>query len=233
MAKTRSTKQNKTSADAPAAEAVIDGQLAGSGLASRLRQISPVTAALVGAVMISVGLSVWPYISSYVLAPSDDPWQQSVDQELAELRAGLGAVSDQQQKVTAQLQALQAGLTRLDQNMADVVQSVSQSVDTVNAAIDRFDQQIAHIQEKHAASQPVNAQANAADAPARTQPQPSPADAVSADQPNVRPDSPASSPGLLPDLSLPDVSGAWQGLSDWLSGLVSVDRIDTEKSDPQ
>lgn len=219
MAKTRSTKQNKSSADTPAAEAVIDGQLAGSSLASRWRQISPLTAGLVGAVLIALGLSVWPYMAPYLVSPSDDPWQQAVDQELAELRAGLGVVSDQQERLAAQLQTLQAGLTQIDETMADVVQSVSQSVDTVNAAIDRFDQQIAHIEDKFTA------------APAQTQQQTGPADtAAAADPPQVQQD---SSSDLLPDLALPDVSGMWQGLSDWFSGLVSVDRIDPEKSDAQ
>ena len=113
MAKTRSTKQNKSSADTPAVEAVIDGQLDGTSLASRLRQISPLTVGLVGAVLIALGLSVWPYMAPYLVSPSDDPWQQAVDQELAELRAGLGMVSDQQERLAAQLQTFQVSLTRL------------------------------------------------------------------------------------------------------------------------
>ena len=231
MAKTRSTKENKSSADTPAAEAVIDGQLAGSSLASRWRQISPLTAGLVGAVLIALGLSVWPYMSPYLVSPSDDPRQQAVDQELAELRAGLGVVSDQQERLAAQLQTLQAGLTQIDETMADVVQSVSQSVDTVNAAIDRFDQQIAHIEDKFTAVPPADAEDKASAAPAQTQQQTGPADTAAADDPpQVQHD---SSSDLLPDLALPDVSGMWQGLSDWFSGLVSVDRIDPEKSDAQ
>ena len=231
MAKARSTQQTKTSADAPAAEALIDGEVAGAGLASRLRQISPVTAALGAAVIVALGLSVWPYMAPYLVSPSDDPWQQAVDQELAELRAGLGVVSDQQERLAAQLQTLQAGLTQIDETMADVVQSVSQSVDTVNAAIDRFDQQIAHIEDKFTAVPPADAEDKASAAPAQTQQQTDPADtAAAADPPQVQQD---SSSDLLPDLALPDVSGMWQGLSDWFSGLVSVDRIDPEKSDAQ
>ena len=233
MAKTRSTQQTKTSADAPAAEAVIDGELAGAGLASRLRQISPVTAALVGAVIIALGLSVWPYMAPYVIAPSDDPWQQSVDQELAELRAGLEVVSDQQNRLAETLQTLQASQTQLDQTMADVVQSVSQSVDTVTAAIDRFDQQIAHIKENYSARPPAEDEGALAAVPAQPDQQDSPADPALADSAPVQQDSPASGSGLLSELAVPDLSGWWQGLADWVSGLVSVDRIDTEKSDKQ
>ena len=228
MAKTRSTQQTKTSADAPAAEAVIDGELAGTSLASRLRQISPVTAALVGAVIIALGLSVWPYMAPYVIAPSDDPWQQSVDQELADLRTGLEAVRAQQNRLAETLQTLQASQTQLDQTMADVVQSVSQSVDTVTAAIDRFDQQIAHIKENYSARPPAEDEGAPAAVPAQPDQQDSPA--VPAP---VLQDSPASGSGLLPELAVPDLSGWWQGLADWVSGLVSVDRIDTEKSDKQ
>lgn len=233
MAKTRSTQQTKTSADAPAAEAVIDGELAGAGLASRLRQISPVTAALVGAVIIALGLSVWPYMAPYVIAPSDDPWQQSVDQELAELRAGLEVVSDKQNRLAETLQTLQASQTQLDQTMADVVQSVSQSVDTVTAAIDRFDQQIAHIKENYSARPPAEDEGAPAAVPAQPDQQDSPADPALADSAPVQQDSPASGSGLLSELAVPDLSGWWQGLADWVSGLVSVDRIDTEKSDKQ
>lgn len=233
MAKTRSTQQTKTSADAPAAEAVIDGELAGAGLASRLRQISPVTAALVGAVIIALGLSVWPYMAPYVIAPSDDPWQQSVDQELAELRAGLEVVSDQQNRLAETLQTLQASQTQLDQTMADVVQSVFQSVDTVTAAIDRFDQQIAHIKENYSARPPAEDEGAPAAVPAQPDQQDSPADPALADSAPVQQDSPASGSGLLSELAVPDLSGWWQGLADWVSGLVSVDRIDTEKSDKQ
>lgn len=228
MAKTRSTQQTKTSADAPAAEAVIDGELAGTSLASRLRQISPVTAALVGAVIIALGLSVWPYMAPYVIAPSDDPWQQSVDQELADLRTGLEAVRAQQNRLAETLQTLQASQTQLDQTMADVVQSVSQSVDTVTAAIDRFDQQIAHIKENYSARPPAEDEGAPAAVPAQPVQQDSPADSAP-----VLQDSPASGSGLLSELAVPDLSGWWQGLADWVSGLVSVDRIDTEKSDKQ
>ena len=233
MAKTRSTQQTKTSADAPAAEAVIDGELAGTSLASRLRQISPVTAALVGAVIIALGLSVWPYMAPYVIAPSDDPWQQSVDQELADLRTGLEAVRAQQNRLAETLQTLQASQTQLDQTMADVVQSVSQSVDTVTAAIDRFDQQIAHIKENYSARPPAEDEGAPAAVPAQPDQQDSPADSAPADSAPVLQDSPASGSGLLPELAVPDLSGWWQGLADWVSGLVSVDRIDTEKSDKQ
>ena len=233
MAKTRSTQQTKTSADAPAAEAVIDGELAGTSLASRLRQISPVTAALVGAVIIALGLSVWPYMAPYVIAPSDDPWQQSVDQELADLRTGLEAVRAQQNRLAETLQTLQASQTQLDQTMADVVQSVSQSVDTVTAAIDRFDQQIAHIKENYSARPPAEDEGAPAAVPAQPDQQDSPADPAPADSAPVLQDSLASGSGLLPELAVPDLSGWWQGLADWVSGLVSVDRIDTEKSDKQ
>ena len=233
MAKARSTQQTKTSADAPAAEAVIGGELAGAGLASRLRQISPVTAALVGAVIIALGLSVWPYMAPYVIAPSDDPWQQSVDQELADLRTGLEAVRAQQNRLAETLQTLQASQTQLDQTMADVVQSVSQSVDTVSAAIDRFDQQIAHIKENYSARPPAEDEGAPAAVPAQPDQQDSPADSAPADSAPVQQDSPASGSGLLSELAVPDLSGWWQGLADWVSGLVSFDRIDTEKSDKQ
>ena len=80
MAKTRATHKTTSSADTPAAETVIDGRLAGDGLLSRLRQHSPVTAGLVAAIMLALGLSAWPYIAPYLTEPSDDPWQLSVEQ---------------------------------------------------------------------------------------------------------------------------------------------------------
>ena len=46
-----------------AAETVIEGQLAGTHALSRLRQMSPVTAALICAVLLALGLSLWPYLA--------------------------------------------------------------------------------------------------------------------------------------------------------------------------
>ena len=172
-------------------------------------------------------------MAPYVIAPSDDPWQQSVDQELADLRTGLEAVHAQQNRLAETLQTLQASQTQLDQTMADVVQSVSQSVDTVTAAIDRFDQQIAHIKENYSARPPAEDEGAPAAVPAQPDQQDSPADPALADSAPVQQDSPASGSGLLSELAVPDLSGWWQGLADWVSGLVSVDRIDTEKSDKQ
>lgn len=223
MAQKRSRQQNKDSEQTPAAEAVIDGRLSGTGLRDRLRQISPVTAGLVCAVIAALGLSVWPYMAPLLIAQSDDPWKTSVNQELTELRSGLGAVTDRQEELLRQLDSFQARLGELDSKMAGVVQSVSQSVDTVNAAIDRFDQQMAVIDEKLAGQ------------PAR------PDETLSAPAGPAADDSVSEGPGpaqtsgdgrFLPELSLPEASGWWQGLSGWISGLVSVDRIESEQ-DPQ
>ena len=238
MAQKKTTKQTRTAPDTPAAEAVVDGQLAGAGITGRLRQISPVTAGLVGAVVLALGLSAWPYLGPYLLPQTDDPWQMSVDQDLADLRAGLAAVSTQQARITARLDTLDADLVRLDQTMGDVVQSVSQSVETMTAAIDRFDQQIAHLDEQLTTIGPSSdAQAVPQPAPDQASPEGNGPD----NPPNNSPDEPTDNPpdestdseGLLPHIELPDLSGWWQGLSDWVGGLVSVDRIPADKSTVQ
>ena len=233
MAKTRATHKTTSSADTPGAETVIDGRLAGDGLLSRLRQHSPVTAGLVAAIMLALGLSAWPYIAPYLTAPSDDPWQLSVEQELADLRSELAVLGARQDKITQGLQGLQAGQAELDETMADLVRSMAQSVETVTAAIDRFDQQIAYLSEQSSASSAESQQAQPAAASVQTDQQTSLTDPASSDQPASRQDSSADGSGLLPELSVPDVFGLWQGLSEWFGGLVSVDRISREQSEQQ
>lgn len=238
MAQKRSTQHNRISEDTPAAEHVIDGQLAWPDVGSHLRQISPLTAGLVVAVTLALGLSVWPYIAPYLITQSDDPWQLSVEQDLSALRAEVAMLSDQQDKLAVRLDAVQTDLTGLDQTMAELVQSVSQSVDTVNAAIERFDQQIAYINE-----QVIDATVSAASGLAdEVQPDPSSAqtqDEISSSEPTVLPapqsqhDTPSGISGKFPELALPDFSRWWQGLSGWISGLVSVDRVSPEKSEAQ
>ena len=238
MAQKRSQNETK-SAEPSAAETVIDGQLAGKGWAAKLRRVSPVTAGLICAVMVALGLSVWPYIAPLLLPKPADPWQKAVDTELRQLRADMTALSENQTRLSDQLDTLQAGQGQLDKKMAGVVQSVSQSLDTVAAAIDRFDQQIAHIDEKlaqtagqhsdAAAAQPADASDTAAQPAVRGAP--AAADSPPASAQGKEPES--NLPDInLPDVGLPDLSGWWQGLSGWLGGLITVDRLQREQ-EPQ
>ena len=219
MAQKRQQYQSKAEDKAPAAETLIEGRLAGPGFAERLRALSPVTAGLVLAVLVAVGLSAWPYLAPLVYPEPDDPWKITVDQDLAELRRALTIVNDQQTELTQTLETMQTRLDELDSNMAGLVQSVTQSVDTLTVAIDRFDQQMALMDERRAA--PAD----------QTKTAPSgPAEGVSSSESDLT--APAQNPGdnrLLPDVSLPEISGWWQSLSGWFSGLVSVDRISPEQ----
>ena len=49
-----------------AAETVIEGQLAAAPALDRLRQISPVTLVLICAVILTLGLSLWPYLPRFL-----------------------------------------------------------------------------------------------------------------------------------------------------------------------
>ena len=226
MARKRQQDQTKSDDQTSAAETLIEGRLAGSGFADRLRALSPVTAGLVLAVLVAVGLSAWPYLAPLVYPEPDDPWKTTVDQDLADVRTTLSAVTEQQAGLAERLETVQSRLDELDGKMAGLVRSVTQSVDTVNTAIDRFDRQVALIDEK-LAQHPVAAQADETNAaPQRPAEQDSaPAAGVSASETAQKgPDS-----RFLPDLSLPELSGWWQRLSGWFGGLISVDRVSPEQ----
>lgn len=226
MARKRQQTQTESDAQTVAAETLIEGRLAGQGLADRLRAISPVTAGLTVAVVVAMGLSGWPYLAAFVYPEPDDPWKTAIEQQLSDVRTGLGAVTEQQADLSRQLGTLQARLGELDGKMAEVVLSVTQSVDTVNAAIDRFDQQMALIDEKLAE------QSGAASAQQTSLSRGADNDSLSESASAGAPS--AALPGtddsrFFPELSLPEMSGWWQSLSGWLGGLISVDRIGSEQ----
>ena len=62
-----------------AAETVIEGQLAAAPALDRLRQISPLTLVLICAVILTLGLSLWPYLAPLFIPSSDDRWQADMD----------------------------------------------------------------------------------------------------------------------------------------------------------
>ena len=223
--KTSSQKTNsqKTKTKPPsAAETVIEGQLAGARASSRLRQISPVTAILICAVFLALGLSLWPYLARIFIPSSDDRWQAETEGRLSQLRADLQMLSEQQVALTGQLKAVQNNLSGLDQHINDTAGAVVQFSDALTADIERLDAQSARFAERLAAltspgpeqDKPTKS-ANKAD-PSETQPE---AESLLQHLPEL----------AVPDLSLPPVSDLWQGISDWFSGLVSVERIQPEQ----
>jgi len=115
-----------------------------------------------------------------------------------------------------QLQAVQNNLSGLDQQMRDTASEVVQFSDTLTADIERLNAQTARFSKQLAS---MNNSGPEKDKPAK------PADSA------------ASSDTLLqhlpelavPDLSLPSVSGWWHGISDWLGGLVSIERVKPKK----
>ena len=83
--KKTNSQKTKTKQHSPA-DTVIEGQLVGTHALNRLRKISPVTAALICAVLLALGLSLWPYLAPLFIPSSDDRWQAEVEGKLSELR---------------------------------------------------------------------------------------------------------------------------------------------------
>ena len=205
-----------------AAETVIEGQLSDAPALNKLRQISPVTLALFCAVFLALGLSVWPYLAPLFMSSSDDHWQAEMERRLSQLSADMQMLSDQQAALAGQLQAFQDNLSGLDQQIKDTTSSVVQFSDVLRTDIEKIDAQYAHFaeqlatltssgSEKEKSKQPADSLA-----PSDEQPK---ADGLLQHLPEL----------AVPDLSLPSVSGWWQGISDWLGRLVSVERVQPEQ----
>ena len=201
-----------------AAETVIEGQLAAAPALERLRQISPVTLVLICAVILTLGLSLWPYLAPLFIPSSDDRWQADVEIRISQLSTDMQMLSDQQAALTGELQAVQDTLSDLDYQIKNTASSVVQFSDALIKDIERIDSQSALVAEKLAALNSFRSEreisAQQADSMASSDTQPK-ADSLLQHLPEL----------AVPNLSLPSISGWWQDLSEWFGGLVSVERV--------
>ena len=201
-----------------AAETVIEGQLAAAPALERLRQISPVTLVLICAVILTLGLSLWPYLAPLFIPSSDDRWQADMEIRLSQLSTDMQMLSDQQAALTGQLQAVQDTLSDLDHQIKNTASSVVQFSDALIKDIERIDSQSALVAEKLAAlnsfrsEQEISAQQADSRASSDTKPK---ADSLLQHLPEL----------AVPNLSLPSISGWWQDVSEWFGSLVSVERV--------
>ena len=205
-----------------ATETVIEGRLAGTHALDRLRQISPVTLALICAVFLTLGLSLWPYLAPLFISSSDDHWQAEMERRLSQLSTEMQMLSDQQAVLTGQLQAVEDNLSGLDQQIKEVTSSVMQFGDVLRTDIQRVDAQSALFAEQLAAltsSGPGQERSKkSADSMASSDKQPK-SDSLLEHLPEM----------AVPNLSLPSLSSWWQGVSDWVGRLVSVERVQPEQ----
>ena len=201
-----------------AAETVVEGQLAAAPALQRLRQISPVTLVLICAVILTLALSLWPYLAPIFIPSSDDRWQADMEIRISQLSTDMQMLSDQQVALTGKLQAVQDNLSDLDHQIKNTASSVVQFSDALIKDIERIDSQSALVAEKLAAlnsfgpeqeksEQPVHSMASS-----DTQPK---ADSLLQHLPEL----------AVPNLSLPSISGWWQDVSEWFGSLVSVERV--------
>ncbi len=219
----KQTKSQKTKTKKhTAAETIIEGQLAGTHAMDRLRQMSPVTLMLICAAFLTLGLSLWPYLAPFFISSSDDHWQAEMEERLIQLSTNFQVLSDQQAAQISQLRTLQDNLSGLDQQIKNTTSSVVQLSDVLRTDIERIDAQSAHFAEQLAvltSSGPGQENSKRpADRIASSDIQPK-ADSLLQHLPEL----------AVPDLSLPSVSGWWQGVSDWFGRLVSVERVQTEQ----
>ncbi len=114
-----------------AAETVVEGQLAAAPALQRLRQISPVTLVLICAVILTLGLSLWPYLAPLFISSSDDRWQADMEIRITQLSTDMQMLSDQQVALTGKLQAVQDNLSDLDHQMKNTASSVVQFSNTL------------------------------------------------------------------------------------------------------
>ena len=205
-----------------AAETVIEGQLAGAPAVDRLRQISPVTLVLTCVVILTLGLSLWPYLAPLFIPSSDDRWQADMEMRISQLRTDMQILSDQQAALTGELQAVQDNLSDLDHQIKNTASSVVQLSDDLIKDIERIDSQSALVAEKLAAlnsfgpEQEKSAQQADSTASSDTQPK---ADSLLQHLPEL----------AVPNLSLPSISGWWQDVSEWFGSLVSVERVQPDQ----
>ena len=205
-----------------AAETVIEGQLAAAPVLDRLRQISPVTLVLICAVILTLGLSLWPYLAPLFIPSSDDRWQADMEIRLSQFSTDIQMLSDQQAALTRELQAVQDNLSGLDQQIKNTASSFVQLKDALIKDIERIDSQSALLAEKLAVSnsfgpeQEKSAQQTESIASSDTQPK---ADSILQHLPEL----------AVPRLSLPSISGWWQDVSKCFGSLVSVERVQPDQ----
>ena len=205
-----------------AAETVIEGQLAAAPALDRLRQISPVTLVLICAVILTLGLSLWPYLAPLFIPSSDDRWQADMEIRISQINADMQMLSEQQAALTGKLQAVQDNLSDLDHQIKNTSSSVVKFRDALIKDIERIDLQSAFVAEKLAAlnsfgsEQEISAQQADSMASSDTQRK---ADSLLQHLPEL----------AVPNLSLPSISGWWQDVSEWFGNLVSVERVQPDQ----
>jgi len=205
-----------------AAETVVEGRLAAAPALQRLRQISPVTLVLTFAVILTLGLSLWPYLAPLFIPSSDDRWQADMEIRISQLSRDMQMLSDQQVALTGELQAVQDNLFDLDHQIKNTASSVVQFREALIRDIERIDSQSAIVAEKLAALNSFGLEqekpAQQADSTASSDTQPK-ADSLSKYLPEL----------AVPNLSLPSISGWWQDVSEWFGSLVSVERVQRDQ----
>ncbi len=205
-----------------AAETVVEGRLAAAPALQRLRQISPVTLVLTFAVILTLGLSLWPYLAPLFIPSSDDRWQADMEIRISQLSRDMQMLSDQQVALTGELQAVQDNLFDLDHQIKNTASSVVQFREALIRDIERIDSQSAIVAEKLAALNSFGSEqekpAQQADSTASSDTQPK-ADSLLKYLPEL----------AVPNLSLPSISGWWQDVSEWLGSLVSVERVQRDQ----
>ena len=205
-----------------AAETVIEGQLAAASALDRLRQISPMTLVLICAVILTLGLSLWPYLAPLFIPSSDDRWQADVEIRISQLSTDMQMLSDQQAALTGELQAVQDTLSDLDHQIKNTASSVVQFSDALIKDIERIDSESALVAEKLAALNSFGSEqeksALQVDSMASSDAQPK-ADSLLQHLPEL----------AVPNLSLPSISGWWQDVSEWFGSLVSVERVQLDQ----
>ena len=122
-----------------AAETVIEGQLAAAPALERLRQISPVTLVLICAVILTLGLSLWPYLAPLFIPSSDDRWQADMEIRISQLSTDMQMLSDQHVALTGELQAVKDNLSDLDHQIKNTSSSVLKFSDALIKDIERID----------------------------------------------------------------------------------------------
>ena len=204
------------------AETIIEGQLAAAPALDRLRQISPVTLVLICAVILTLGLSLWPYLAPLFIPSSDDRWQADVEIRISQLSTDMQMLSDQQAALAGELKAVRDNLSGLDHQIKNAASSVVQLRDALIKDIQRIDSQSALVAEKLAALKSFGLEqkksAQQADSIALTDTQPK-EDSLLQHLPEL----------AVPNLSLPSISGWWQDVSEWFGSLVSVERVQSDQ----
>ena len=200
------------------AETVIEGQLAIAPALERLRQISPATLVLICAVILTLGLSLWPYFAPLFIPSSNDRWQADMEIRISQLITDMQMLSDQQEALTGELQAVHDNLSDLDHQIKNTSRSVVKFRDALIKDIERIDSQSALLAERLAALNSFGSEqgksAQLADSMASSDTQPK-ADRLLKHLPEL----------TVPNLSLPSISGWWQDVSEWFGSLVSVARV--------